>query len=315
MYKQFFHLVSEPFTINPDPRFLCMMPHTREALACLQHGIASRKGFMVLTGEVGTGKTTLLRHTLNALHRTKIHSAFIFNPRLDIMDFLEFVLADFGLTPANRSKSSMIIQLNRWLIDRYREGEICVIVVDEAQNCSLELLEEIRLLTNLETSSQKLAQIILSGQPELETKLRQPNVRQLRQRIALWCRTKPLTATQTAEYISGRLRIAGTSAEIFLPDAIQLIHKASHGIPRLINLICENALIFAYVDQFRQVPASVAYAAIQDLNLEDATSMLYDPAIVEEISAFRQRDLAAQPRAASAEPGPVVADTPKGQTP
>ncbi len=314
MYKQFFHLESEPFTINPDPRFLCMMPHTREALACLQHGIASRKGFMVLTGEVGTGKTTLLRHTLNALHRTRIHSAFIFNPRLDIMDFLEFVLADFGLTPSIRSKSSMIIQLNRWLIDRYREGEICVIVVDEAQNCSLELLEEIRLLTNLETSSQKLAQIVLSGQPELETKLRQPNVRQLRQRIALWCRTKPLTPIQTAEYISGRLRIAGTSAEIFLPDAIQLIYKASHGIPRLINLICENALIFAYVDQLRQVPASVAYAAIQDLNLEDATSMLYDPAIVEEISAFRQRDLASQPKTV-ADPGPAVADTPKGQTP
>src|ERR1700710_342309 len=159
----------------------------------------------------------------------------------------------------------MLLQLNRWLIERFRMEEICVVVVDEAQNCSLELLEEIRLLTNLETSSQKLAQIVLSGQPELESRLRQPNVRQLRQRIALWCRTKPLTVTQTAEYIAGRLRVAGSTVEIFLPDAIQLIHRASHGIPRLINLICENALIFAYVDQLRQVPASVAYAAIQDL--------------------------------------------------
>ncbi len=278
MYKQFFHLEIEPFTINPDPRFLCMMPHTREALACLQHGIASRKGFMVLTGEVGTGKTTLLRHTLNALHRTRIQSAFIFNPRLDIIDFLEFVLADFGLTPVSRSKAGMILQLNRWLIDRYREGEICVIVVDEAQNCSWDLLEEIRLLTNLETSSQKLAQIVLSGQPELEERLRRPDVRQLRQRIALWCRTKTLTVTQTGDYIAGRLRIAGATTEIFLPDAIQLIHKASRGIPRVINLICENALIFAYVDQFRQVPASVAYAAIQDLNLEDDPSLLCDGA-------------------------------------
>ena len=313
MYKQFFHLESEPFTINPDPRFLCMMPHTREALACLQHGIASRKGFMVLTGEVGTGKTTLLRHTLNALHRTRIHSAFIFNPRLDIMDFLEFVLADFGLTPANRSKSSMIIQLNRWLIDRYRDGEICVIVVDEAQNCSWELLEEIRLLTNLETSSQKLAQIVLSGQPELETRLRQPNVRQLRQRIALWCRTKPLTPTQTAEYVAGRLRVAGTTSEIFLPEAIQLIHRASHGIPRLINLICENALIFAYVDQLRQVPASVAYAAIQDLNLEDNASMLYDPAVTEDLSTLRQREPALQPTT-SPSAAPVIGDIPKRHT-
>lgn len=277
MYKQFFHLQSEPFTINPDPRFLCLMPHTREALACLQHGISSRKGFMVLTGEVGTGKTTLLRHTLNSLHRTRIHSAFIFNPRLDIVDFLEFLLTDFGLTPVSRNKSSMIIQLNRWLIERYRDGEICVVVVDEAQNCSTELLEEIRLLTNLETSSHKLAQIVLSGQPELESKLRQPNVRQLRQRIALWCRTKPLTLAQTGEYIAGRLKIAGSTSEIFLPEAVQLIHRASHGIPRVINLICENALIFAYVDQFRQVPASVAFAAIQDLHLEDDQSLLYAP--------------------------------------
>lgn len=302
MYKQFFHLESEPFTINPDPRFLCMMPHTREALACLQHGIASRKGFMVLTGEVGTGKTTLLRHTLNALHRTRIHSAFIFNPRLDIVDFLEFVLSDFGLTPVSRNKSSMIIQLNRWLIDRYRDGEICVIVVDEAQNCSWELLEEIRLLTNLETSSQKLAQIVLSGQPELEDKLRQPSVRQLRQRIALWCRTKSLTLTQASEYIAGRLRIAGTTTEIFLPDAVQLIHKASHGIPRVINLICENALIFAYVDQFRQVPASVAYAAIQDLNLEDNASMLYDAGSSLEMAPFPKRDLVLEPAPASGSP-------------
>lgn len=285
MYKQFFHLASEPFAINPDPRFLCMMPHTREALACLQHGISSRKGFMVLTGEVGTGKTTLLRHTLAALHRTRIHSAFIFNPRLDIVDFLEFLLSDFGLTPVSRNKSSMILQLNRWLIDRFRDGEICVLVVDEAQNCDRELLEEIRLLTNLETGSQKLLQIVLSGQPELEAKLRQPDVRQLRQRIALWCRTKPLTLVQTGEYIAGRLRIAGSTAEVFLPDAIELIHKASQGIPRVINLICENALIFAYVDQFRQVPASVAYAAIQDLNITDDISLLYGTQLLESSAA------------------------------
>lgn len=314
MYKQFFHLESEPFTINPDPRFLCMMPHTREALACLQHGIASRKGFMVLTGEVGTGKTTLLRHTLNALHRTRIHSAFIFNPRLDIVDFLEFVLSDFGLTPTSRNKSTMIIQLNRWLIDRYRDGEICVLVVDEAQNCGAELLEEIRLLTNLETSSQKLLQIVLSGQPELETKLRQPNVRQLRQRIALWCRTKPLTVAQTAEYVAGRLKIAGSTTEIFLPDAIELIQRASHGIPRVINLICENALIFAYVDQFRQVPASVAYAAIQDLNLGEEGSLLYDAAAPElkpTLPPQRDHILQATPAGTTS----VATDDPKRHTP
>ena len=267
MYKSFFHLESDPFTINPDPRFLFMMPQTLEALASLQYGIGSRKGFMVLTGEVGTGKTTLLRHTLNALHRTRIHSSFIFNPRLDILEFLEFVLSDFGLTPANRTKSGMLIGLNRWLVERFREREVCVIGVDEAQNLSSELLEEIRLLTNLETSSEKLIQIILSGQPELEARLMRNDLRQLRQRISLWCRTQPLDETQTQAYITARLQIAGAAQPIFRPDAVQMIYQASGGIPRIINLICENSLIFAYVDQSEQVAPSHVALVVQDLKL------------------------------------------------
>ena len=269
MYKRFFNLESDPFTINPDPRFLYMMPQTLEALASLQYGITSRRGFMVLTGEVGTGKTTLLRHTLDALHRTRIHSSFVFNPRLDVLEFLEFVLSDFGLTPASRTKSGMLIQLNRWLIDRFGHKEICVIVVDEAQNLSGEMLEEIRLLTNLETSSEKLVQIILSGQPELEMRLRQPDVRQLRQRISLWCRTQPLNLEQTEQYILTRLKIAGTTKQIFLPDSVRLIHQASGGIPRLINLICENCLIFAYVDQSEKVIPKLVKLVVDDLRLQE----------------------------------------------
>ena len=274
MYKQFFHLESDPFTINPDPRFLFMMPQTLEALASLQYGIASRKGFMVLTGEVGTGKTTLLRHTLNALHRTRIHSSFIFNPRLDANDFLEFVLSDFGLQTANRSKAGMLIELNRWLVDRFRQREVCVIVVDEAQNLSSEMLEEIRLLTNLETSSEKLVQIILSGQPELEVKLRKPELRQLRQRISLWCRTQPLDEEQTRAYILARLQTAGTSEAVFQEDAIRMIYEASGGIPRIINLICENSLIFAYVDQSAQVNTNHVTLVLQDLKLGLAEEIL-----------------------------------------
>ena len=273
MYKPFFHLESDPFTINPDPRFLFMMPQTLEALASLQYGIGSRKGFMILTGEVGTGKTTLLRHTLNALHRTRIHSSFIFNPRLDTLEFLEFVLSDFGLTPATRTKSGMLIELNRWLVERFRQREVCVIVVDEAQNLSGEMLEEIRLLTNLETSSEKLLQIILSGQPELEARLRKPDLRQLRQRVSLWCRTLPLTAEQTQAYIAARLNIAGSSATIFLPESIQLIQQASGGIPRVINLICETCLIFAYVDQSPQVLPNHVSLVIQDLKLGESEEM------------------------------------------
>ncbi|MGI4831181.1 MAG: ExeA family protein [Janthinobacterium lividum] len=267
MYKPFFHLNSDPFTINPDPRFLFMMPQTLEALASLQYGISSKKGFMVLTGEVGTGKTTLLRHTLNALHRTRIHSSFIFNPRLDTLEFLEFLLNDFGLTPATRTKSGMLIELNRWLIEKFRQKEVCVLVVDEAQNLSGEMLEEIRLLTNLETSSEKLLQIILSGQPELEARLRKPDLRQLRQRVTLWCRTQPMSVEQTQAYIAARLKIAGTTETIFPPESVKLIFAASTGIPRIINLICENCLIFAYVDQSPEVLPSHVSLVLQDLQL------------------------------------------------
>jgi len=268
MYKSFFQLHSNPFTTSPDPRFLYMMPHTREALAGLEYGISARKGFIVLTGEVGTGKTTLLRRALGAFDQTRVFTSFVFNPQLETLDFLEFVLSDFGLTPTSRTKSGMLIQLNRWLVERYRQQETCVIVVDEAQGLSLELLEEIRLLTNLETSSEKLVQIILSGQPELEQKLRLPELRQLRQRISLWCRTQPLTLEQTSAYIQQRLAIAGTTEQLFAPDAITSIHRASRGIPRVINLLCEHALIFAYVEQSHHIPNRIILAVAQDLDLD-----------------------------------------------
>lgn len=273
MYKTFFQLKSEPFGTSPDPRFLFMMPHTREALAGLTYGVSAHKGFIVLVGEVGTGKTTLLRRALGSLDQSRVFTSFIFNPRLDILDFLEFVLSDFGLTPENRTKSGMLIQLNRWLIERFRNRDTCVIVVDEAQNLTLELLEEIRLLTNLETSTQKLVQIILSGQPELEEKLRQPAVRQLRQRISLWCRTQAMAPEQTAAYIAQRLLIAGTSEPLFSPEAVGAIHRAGRGIPRLINLVCEHCLIQAYVDQTQRVTPEIVAGVVHDLDL-DATSFM-----------------------------------------
>ena len=268
MYKSFYKLHSNPFGTSPDPRFLYMMPHTREALACLEYGISARKGFIVLTGEVGTGKTTLLRRALASFAQTPVFTSFVFNPLLDPLDFLEFVLSDFGITPDNRTKSGMLIQLNRWLIERFRNHETCVIVVDEAQNLSMELLEEIRLLTNLETSSEKLVQIVLSGQPELEEKLRQPALRQLRQRIALWSRTQAISAEQTSEYIAQRLLIAGSADPIFSAEAVAAIHRASRGIPRIINLICEHALIVGYVDQMPQISSSVIAGVARDLDLE-----------------------------------------------
>jgi general secretion pathway protein A len=268
MYKSFFKLQSSPFGTSPDPRFLYMMPHTREALACLEYGISARKGFTVLTGEVGTGKTTLLRRALSSFSNRRVSTAFVFNPRLDVLDFLEFVLTDFGLVPTTRTKSGMLLQLNRWLIERFRMEETCVVVVDEAQNLSWDLLEEIRLLTNLETSSEKLLQIVLSGQPELEEKLRHPSVRQLRQRVSLWCRTQSLTEVQTQAYVAERLRIAGASWQIFPPETLELIHRYSRGIPRIINLICEHALINAYVEQVQQVTVPMIENVAAELELE-----------------------------------------------
>ena len=268
MYKSFFGLRVLPFGTSPDPRFLYMMPQIREALACLQYGIASRKGFVVMTGEVGTGKTTLLKTVLSTFSKDRVSSAFVFNPRLDVLDFLEFVLTDFGIPPKRRTKSGMLLQLNSWLIERFRNRGLCVIVVDEAQNLSWELLEEIRLLTNLETSSEKLLQIVLSGQPELEEKLRDPSVRQLRQRIAIWCRTRALTSDQTRAYIAERLRIAGATQPALSPEAAQLVHHYSKGIPRVINLICEHAMISAYVEQVKPVPARIVESVCIELDLE-----------------------------------------------
>ncbi len=274
MYNTFFQLKTEPFGSSPDPRFMLMMPHTREALAGLTYGISAHKGFIVLVGEVGTGKTTLLRRALGSLDQSRVFTSFVFNPRLDVLDFLEFVLSDFGITPENRTKSGMLIQLNRWLIERFRNRDTCVIVVDEAQNLTLDLLEEIRLLTNLETSTQKLVQIVLSGQPELEEKLRQPAVRQLRQRISFWCRTQAMTPDQTAAYIAQRLLIAGTAEPIFSPDAIPAIHRASRGIPRLVNLVCEHSLILAYVEQTQRVTPEMVASVVRDLDLDTPSFMV-----------------------------------------
>jgi type II secretory pathway predicted ATPase ExeA len=217
---------------------------------------------------VGTGKTTLLRRALGSFRDKRISTAFVFNPRLDVLDFLEFVLTDFGIMPTTRTKSGMLLQLNRWLIERFRMDDTCVVVVDEAQNLSWDLLEEIRLLTNLETSSEKLLQIVLSGQPELEEKLKHPSVRQLRQRVSLWCRTQPLTETQTFAYVAERLRIAGASWTIFTQDALESVHRYSRGIPRLINLICEHSLIVAFVEQVRQVTPAVVEGVALELELE-----------------------------------------------
>jgi len=269
MYKQFFGLSENPFNVNPDPRFLCETTHTREAFACLTYGIQNRKGFVVLSGEVGTGKTTLLNKLLEWLNHEHISNAFVFNPRLDVPQFLDFMMADFGIHCESNLKSQVLLTFNHWLLERHRAGETAVLVVDEAQNLSDEVLEEIRLLTNLETSTQKLLQIVLAGQPELERKLNQPHLRQLRQRITLRARTYPLELEEVASYVEERLAKAGAKAHaIFTPEALAAVHKYSRGIPRVINLLCEHALISGFVDQQVSVPADTIVDVAREFELD-----------------------------------------------
>lgn len=270
MYHKFFGLKESPFNVNPDPRYLYLTRHAQEALACLTYGIETRKGFIVLTGEVGTGKTTLINKLLEWLRGERVSTAFVFNPRLSVTQFFDFMMADFGIPCDSHMKSQVLMKLNHWLLDRYRAGERAVLIVDEAQNLSPQMLEEIRLLTNLETSTEKLLQIVLAGQPELDRKLNMPELRQLRQRITLRAKTCALTLDDTRGYIQERLRIAGADGrEIFSPEAVAVIHQYARGIPRVTNLICEHALINSYVDQRSPVPAEIVEQVVRDFDLHE----------------------------------------------
>jgi len=270
MYKKFFGLHSSPFNVNPDPRFLFATSHTEEALSCLTYGIQSRKGFVLLTGEVGTGKTTLLNKLMEWLRQQRVSTAFVFNSRMNVPEFLDYMMADFGIPCESQSKSHILQKLNHWLLERYRAGETAVLIVDEAQNLSDEVLEEIRLLTNLETASEKLLQIVLVGQPELDLKLRQPNLRQLRQRVMLRAKTQPLTRPEMDAYVKQRLAVAGAvESTIFDDEALALVHHYSGGIPRVVNLICDHCLIHAFVEGQASVNAVIAETGIRDLDLGD----------------------------------------------
>jgi general secretion pathway protein A len=270
MYQKFFGLRESPFNVNPDPRYLFMTRQIQEALAGLTYGIQNRKGFILLTGEVGTGKTTLLNRLLDWLRGQRVATAYIFNSKLEVNHLFDFMMAEFEIPCDSREKSLVLLRLNQWLLDRYRAGETAVLIVDEAQNLSDDVLEEIRLLTNLETATEKLLQIVLTGQPELEDKLKMPQLRQLRQRITLRCHTAPLTLEETFGYIAERLRIAGANSEpIFSKEAIQTIHMYSRGIPRVVNLLCEHSLINAYVESLRPIPAHLVQDVAREFQLDE----------------------------------------------
>lgn len=277
MYKKFYGLTRSPFEISPDPYFLFPTARHNEALASIIHGVMRRKGFIVVTGEVGTGKTLLVRCLLELMRRQEIASANVFNPGLSPLEFLRYVAGDLGLRIANQDKGTLLLELNNYLIARYRRGLTTVLVVDEAQHLEAELLEEIRLLTNLETSQQKLLQIVLVGQPELDEKMNSPQMRQLKQRITLRCQLEPLQDEEVKGYILLRLRRSGLSSQaekLFPPETIAVVDHYSRGIPRLINTVCENALIAAYAQKSLCVTPEMIHEVARDLQLGVLTHSL-----------------------------------------
>ena len=282
MYKEFYGLTQNPFEVSPDPYFFYPTPAHTEALANLVYGVVQRKGFVVVTGEVGTGKTLLVRCLLESLTTNNVAFGFVYNPLISVPEFLTYVINDLGLRlPLNSTKSACLSCLNDFLMQRSRKGLTTALIVDEAQLLSWELLEEIRLLTNLETSKHKLLQIVLLGQPEFERKLDSPQLRQLKQRIGLRCSLKPLTPHELRGYIDQRLRLAGADAQapnIFPDETIDLIHKCSSGIPRLVNTLCENSLLLGFWNKQRQITWELVLEAAADLRLAifpEASSSLY----------------------------------------
>ena len=270
MYNQFFRLRENPFNVNPDPRYLFLTRRMAEASDGLKQGIQARKGLLLLTGEVGTGKTTLLNHPLDWLHQQRAPTAFIFNSHLEISHLFDFVMTDFAVKFDASLKDNTLMRLHQWLWDRYRAGDTPVVIVDEAQGLPNRVLEEIRMLLNLETSNEKLLQIVLAGQPELEARLQQPELRQVKQRIALRCKTAALSLDEARQYVQARLHIAGADGpQIFASDAMDAVHFYSRGIPRLINLLCEHALINASAAQLQPVPARFIAEVASEFQFDD----------------------------------------------
>lgn len=272
MYTTFFHsfgLRDNPFNVNPDPQYLFLNESTQAVLDDMASAIDARKGLIVLTGEAGTGKTTLVNQLKHWLKEHGTATAFIFNPRLGIDELFDLMLADFGISNSGNKKTSSLARINNWLLEQYHGGRNAVLFLDEAQGLPTHVLEQIRALLNHEMP-QQLLQIVLSGQPELEQKLKQPDMQRIRQRISLRCHTTPLTVDEARGYIQRRVSVAGgNGADVFAPGAIETAHHYSGGIPRVMNMLCEHAMMRAYFHQARVVSTSMVEEAAIQLEFED----------------------------------------------
>ncbi|HKW16961.1 MAG TPA: AAA family ATPase [Terriglobales bacterium] len=290
MYESFYGLKRGPFEITPDPAFLFPTKRHNEALAALYYGVRWRKGFVVLTGQVGTGKTLILRCLLQLLKQSKdVAYAYVFNSRLQPTEFLQYIASDFGLPTTGKNKAELLFDLCNFVVNRGLNNLTTVLIVDEAHHLSSEALEEIRLLTNLETAQQKLLQIVLVGQPELDDKLDSVKLTQLKQRIAIRSHLEPLDFDEIKGYIGRRLQLVCTNQQpdsIFPPKTVATIYRHSRGIPRLVNTICENSLISAYAQQLPGVTPEIVDEVAKDFRLN-----IVRPAEADKSSGFDEIDL------------------------
>jgi general secretion pathway protein A len=264
MYESFFGLNEAPFNVTPDPRFVYLSRHHQIALSAMKYGVERRAGFIQITGEIGAGKTTLSRMFLQQIGE-KVHTSLVFNPKLSEFELLQSIVEDFGIKPAAKKRKVYFDALNRFLLDETAKGFNAVLIIDEAQQLPPKVLEQIRLLCNLETPSQKLLQIILMGQPELGELLSRPDLKQLKQRITVRCHLPELGLEEAGSYINHRLKMAGVEREIFSPDAVKRIYELSLGIPRVINILADRALLGAFVKGSEYVDAEMVECAEADL--------------------------------------------------
>jgi general secretion pathway protein A len=299
MYEQFFGFRERPFDLTPNPRYLVLTPMHREALSNLQYAIASRKGVTLLVGEAGAGKTTVIRAALEDQPQ-RVHCVHINNPALTRDEFVELLAVRFGLSDrARNSKAALLVELEDLLRHRQQKGETTVLIVDEAQSLPLELLEEIRLLANIETESDKLLSVIIAGQPEIAQRLNESSLRQLKQRIVLRCELKPLALRETAAYLTGRIRAAGgTGAEVFTREAVMMIHEQARGVPRTINVLADNALLAGFAMGERPVGTRIVNEVCRDFDFDGSAAPRTDGT-----------------RATVALPGPAVANGSNGSGP
>src|SRR5262245_56968023 len=277
MYCDFYQMRERPFNVTADPKFLYLNARYREALASLHYGITQRKGFITLIGEAGTGKTTLLKKLLDDLDQTT-RTVFVFNTNVTFDEILEYIFGEFDLPVHNGRRLYMLQRLNSFLLEELGKGRNVALLIDEAQDLEYSVLEDLRLLSNLETGKEKILQIVLSGQPELGQKLGNPGLRQLRQRVAVSCRLLPLTREELTEYIQSRLTAAGAAdPKLFARDAEERIFEISTGIPRLVNIVCDNALVIGYALGKKRIGADVVNEAAADLLTQETRGVAVEP--------------------------------------